>query len=227
MSSTVQARVAAPTRPLGSRAVLGATIFAGAYLLMDVVHGAVAVEARPLPGAPDGDIYRYLVTSGAAVAAAAALLLLSDAGLMLFATVLRRALPTPPAVLGARFGLLAVAALAVSGGLSLVLAAGAAAMPLPVAVGLNQAAFLAGGVTHVVCVGLFAGLSGVAVGSRALRVLSWVAAVPAVLSVVSLFWFYGSALILLGRLLCMLWALAVAGALVRAQRAGRPATERR
>lgn len=227
MSPTVQAHPDAPARPVVVRAALGAVVFVAAYLGMDLVHGALAVGARPLPNAPDGDIYRYLTTSGAAVAAAAAVLVLSDAGLLLFITALRRACVSPPVVRGTGFGLVAAAALAVSGVVSLVLAAAAAAMPVPVAVGLNEAGFLAGGVVHVVCLGLFAALSGAAVGGRWLRVLSWVAAVPAVLSLVSVFWFYGSALILLGRLLCMLWTLAVAVALLRARRTDRPGTERR
>jgi hypothetical protein len=227
MSPSVQARPAAPTRPLVVRAGLGAVLFVAAFLVMDLVHGALAVGSRPLPNAPDADIYRYLTTDGPAVAAAAVVLLISGAGLLLFTTALRRALPAPPVVRGAGFGLVAVVALMVSVVVSLVLAAGAGAMTVPVAAGLNEAAFLAGGVVHVVCLGLFAALAAPVFGARSLRVLSWVAAVPAVLSVVSLVWFPASALILLGRLLGMVWSLAVAVALLRAHRTGRPVTQRR
>ena len=46
-----------------------------------------------------------------------------------------------------------------------------------------------------------------------------VAAVPAVLSVVSLLWFPASILILLGRLLCMIWTISAAVSVTRRGRA--------
>ena len=45
---------------------------------------------------------------------------------------------------------------------------------------------------------------------KAVRVFAYVAAVPALLSVVSLVWFNGSVFILLGRLLCMTWTVVAA-----------------
>ena len=46
-----------------------------------------------------------------------------------------------------------------------------------------------------------------------------IAAVPALLAVTSLAWFYASVLILLGRLLCMVWTVAAGVALIRRARA--------
>jgi len=46
-------------------------------------------------------------------------------------------------------------------------------------------------------------------------VLGYVAAVPAVLSVVSLVWFQSAAFILLGRLLCMIWTISAAVSVTR------------
>jgi hypothetical protein len=45
---------------------------------------------------------------------------------------------------------------------------------------------------------------------KGVRAFAWVAAVPAVASLVSLFLFEGAALILLGRLLCMIWTIVAA-----------------
>ena len=45
---------------------------------------------------------------------------------------------------------------------------------------------------------------------KRIRVFAYVAAVPALVSVVSLVWFNGSVFILLGRLLCMIWIVIAA-----------------
>jgi hypothetical protein len=50
---------------------------------------------------------------------------------------------------------------------------------------------------------------------KPVRVLAYVAAVPALLSVVSLVWFQGAVFILLGRLLCMVWAVSAAVSSIR------------
>ncbi len=50
---------------------------------------------------------------------------------------------------------------------------------------------------------------------KPIPVLGYVAAVPAVLSVVSLVWFQSAAFILLGRLLCMIWTISAAVSVTR------------
>ena len=217
MSTTAQIDHVATGRP-AILSMIGALAFVGFYLAMDFVHGAVATGSRPLPNDPDNVIYRYLVNDSAAVAAGAAMMLVSVSGLALFLVATRRALPALPNPWGYRFGVLAVAAMSVSIALSMMLAGTASSMSVNTAVWLNQAGFIAGGVAHVVCLGLYVGVTGRQLAARGPRVLAMVAAVPALLSVVSLVWFYGSALILLGRLLCMAWTLTVGVALVRAAR---------
>ena len=77
---------------------------------------------------------------------------------------------------------------------------------------------LPGGFLHVMSLGMFVWLTRTAFPGRGIRILGVVAAVPALLSVASLAWFYASALILLGRLLCMVWTVAAGVALVRRAR---------
>jgi hypothetical protein len=229
MSNTLQntsVAPAAPTRRSGILAPAGALVFVGGYLAADALHSAVATGNRPLPNDPDDVVYRYLVDDSAAVAASAGSILLSVAGFVAFVLAVRRVLPprTEPRSLWAdRFGLLAVVTLTVSATLSIVLSGSASAVPVGTAVWLHDASFIAGGVAHVVCLGLYVGLTGRTFAARGLRILAMVAAAPALLSAVSLVWFHGSALILLGRLLCMIWIITAAIMLVRAQRLGRTA----
>ena len=84
--------------------------------------------------------------------------------------------------------------------------------------GLNQAAFVTGGTLHVASLGVYIALTGRTYAERSVRGLAWVAAVPAVLSLISLVWFYGTALILLGRLLSMAWLVLAGAALTRVRR---------
>lgn len=199
-------------------ALVGAIVFVGCYLLVDVVKGAVETSSQPLPNDPDNDIYRYLVDNSAAVAMTAGMQLLSMVGLLLFIINGRGGLALPDdsrVNRGHAAGLLAVVAMTVSVALSMVLAATASTMSVGTAVTLNTASFIAGGVTHVVCLGIFALLTSRAHTSRPVRIVGVVAAVPALLSLISLVWFYGSAFILLGRLLCMAWSITTAVSLVR------------
>lgn len=199
-------------------ALVGAIVFVGCYLLVDVVKGALETSAQPLPNDPDNEIYRYLVDNSAAVAMAAGMQLLSMAGLLLLVINGRRALALPDDARVRRghiAGLLAVAVMTISVALSMVLAATASTLSVGTAVTLNTASFIAGGVTHVVCLGIFVLLTSRAHTSRPVRIVGVVAAVPALLSLISLVWFYGSAFILLGRLLCMIWTLTTGVSLAR------------
>jgi hypothetical protein len=76
---------------------------------------------------------------------------------------------------------------------------------------LRTANFVTGGTLHVLALGIFVLLASRMPGfGKAVRVFAYVAAVPALLSVVSLVWFNGSVFILLGRLLCMIWTVVAA-----------------
>jgi hypothetical protein len=83
---------------------------------------------------------------------------------------------------------------------------------------LRSVSFISGGTAHVATLGLFILLASrerMYGFGKAVRVFAVVAAVPAIASLVSLVWFNGAALILLGRLLGMVWTIAAAVSLFR------------
>jgi hypothetical protein len=91
------------------------------------------------------------------------------------------------------------------------LTAFAAAASLDTVATLRTASFIAGGTAHVIALGIFVLLaSGIPGFGKPVRVFAIIAAVPAIASLVSLAWFQGAALILLGRLLCMAWIISAA-----------------
>jgi hypothetical protein len=201
--------------------LLGAAVFVGFYIVNDLVRSAVATSPLPLPNAPDDDIYRYVTGEPLAVGLPAAAHLLSSAGLLMFVLASRQVEPRRAGDLADWWsclaGLVAVAALTASAALSITLAV-AVALPAGVVLGLNQAAFVTGGTLHVASLGVYIALTGRTYAERSVRGLAWVAAVPAVLSLISLVWFYGTALILLGRLLSMAWLVLAGVALTRVRR---------
>lgn len=210
-----------PDRRPAMLALLGAVAFAAFYFSVDIVQSAVANASLPMPNAPDDEVYHYFVTNQAAGALIAVAQLLSVGGLAVFIGYVRRILgpaTEPRAVWGQRAGWAAVAAMVVSVGLSLVLAFAATDMSVGTVVAIRQATFIAGGVAHVVLLGTFVGLLGRELPHRGLRVFGIVAMVPALVSLISLVWFYGNAFILLGRLLCIAWTVAAGIALVLAAR---------
>lgn len=84
---------------------------------------------------------------------------------------------------------------------------------------LRDANFLTGGTAHVLVLGLFAFLTSREGGfGKGVRVLSAVAVVVCVLSLTSLLVWQAAALILLGRLLCMVWTITAAASMIRRQR---------
>lgn len=116
----------------------------------------------------------------------------------------------------ATVGKVAVALMAVSAVLSVVLAAVAPSASDVTISAMRTAGFYSGGAGHVVTLGGFVWLASRPVAwTRAIRVFGVVAAVPAVLSLLSLALFYASALLPLGRLLCMLWTVAAAVSVTR------------
>jgi hypothetical protein len=85
---------------------------------------------------------------------------------------------------------------------------------------LRSVNFISGGTAHVATLGLFILLAS-RTFSKPVRVFGIVAAVPAIASLVSLVWFNGAALILLGRLLGMVWTIAAAVSLFRRRKESR------
>lgn len=190
--------------------LLGALAFLLFYLAVSPVAGAFATQPLPMPGAPAQEVHDFFTGSGAASVVTGVLQMLSVAGLTVFVSGLHRIQPVP----GGRLrivGWLAVLAMVVSSLIAIVLGTTASALSPETVVAWRQMSFYAGGVVHVVALG---GLAlAIAVSrmlTRPVRVMAWVAAVPAVLSVASLFWYYASILLPAGRLLAMI-AFVVAG----------------
>jgi hypothetical protein len=120
-------------------------------------------------------------------------------------------------------GVLAGAFLAVSALLACALAMIAGNADPGVVATVRDLNFLTGGVAHVVCLGVFVGMTCIASARthmlpRGIRVLGFVAAVPAVLSVISLAWYPGTVLLPIGRVLSLLWSVAAAVGLLRSSR---------
>jgi hypothetical protein len=206
----------APTRTRVLAPLFGATAFLVLYLAVDFATGAVQSGSRPLPGAPAGEVYDYLVANGVASILTGSLQALSVAGLGVFiaTTVTRvagRGTDAPVRRLALLSGWLAVAGMAVAAALAITFGVAAGGMSVDAVVTLRGVSFIAGGVVHVVALGVFVfTLTRLAGWTRPVRVMAWIGAVPAVLSILSVFWFYASALLPLGRVLCMV-ALVVAG----------------
>lgn len=200
-------------------ALVGAIAFPAFYLAMDTVGGGPPL---PMPDAPAAEVYAYVVNNGSSMALTGLVHLLSVAGLFVFILSAMRLLATqadaPRVVWANRAGMLAALALTVSITLSLFSAVAAPTLGAETVNALRTANFLAGGVIHVMCLGVYVRLTSLAFPGRGLRVFGLIAAVPALLSVLSLAFYYANALILLGRILCMLWILTAGITLFRTTR---------
>lgn len=202
-----------------SSSLAGAIAFLGAYLAVMPVVPALSTGALPLPGSAAAEVAGYLRANPAASLATGLLQGLSVAGLALVVAgpVARMGDAGPgrrrPAV---AVGAVAVALMAISAVLSVVLSVVVPSASDGTISALRAASFYSGGVAHVVTLGAFVWLaSRPAVWTRAIRVFGVVSAVPAGLSVLSLVFFYASALLPLGRLLCMVWTVSAAVSLSR------------
>ena len=204
--------VAVPTR---SRArttapLIGAAAFLLIYLAVSPVANAIA--PLPMPDAPVADVYAYFTDHGAASIVTGLLQLLSVAGFALFVRAsLRQVTDSPRRRAGLALGSIAVAAMLVSCAVAIILPLAADGLTPDTVDTWRQVSFYAGGVVHVVALG------GVALvialwnaWTKPVRVMAWIAAVPALLSVTSLFWYYASILLPAGRVLAMI-AFIVAG----------------
>jgi hypothetical protein len=198
-------------------AALGFLVF---YLAVSPVAGSLASGALPLPDAPGAEVRDWYSDNQLAAVTGGVLQLLSVACLAGFAILFRwRAAVAGHAAAASRasrWGMAAVALMALSSLLTWVLAALAPEASTSTVSGLRTAGFVAGGTAHVVALGLFVLLSSRIPGTtRPIRVLAYVAVVPAVLSLSSLVVFEGAAFILLGRLLCMVWVVSAAVSALR------------
>jgi hypothetical protein len=207
---------AGSTAPAGSGSTLtvAAICFPLLYLAADVVSPNLASSALPLPDAPLAQSRAWFADNQLAAAMLGVAQVLSVSALAVFVIRLRKL--TPSASRWAPWGLAAVALMVVASVSMWLLAALAPGASLDVVSVLRTGNFVAGGTAHVLALGVFVTLvSRLPETSRPVRMFGYVAAVPAVLSVVSLVWFQGAALILLGRLLCMAWVVSAAVSVTR------------
>jgi hypothetical protein len=203
------------------RAWLGAAVFTAGFVGNGVLTGALASRQLPMPDAPPAEVITYFATEPAAVAASGIAILVSALGLVVFVRAVGAVAPPDPRRTVA--GGVAVAAWVVCGLLGLLLAvlgpAGADGTVL-VLRGLN---FYTGGVVHVVALGAYvATLALLRPGSRmfgrVVRGFGAVAAVCAMLSIVSIVLYPATILLPVGRLLCMVWTVTAGIRLARAPR---------
>lgn len=212
----------APTRAPSHRApgvgMLAAVGFLAAYLAVSPVSGAFADRALPLPGSPAAEVAAYYAANPTAVGLTAALQILSMACFAVFVGTLAPALRTAGAAWLPGVGYVSTAAMVVSSALSLALATVAASAGDATVAVLRQASFYAGGVVNVVTLGVFVVGSALLLGREHLfgaptRWFGFVAGGIAVLSVLSLVFYYASAALPIGRVLSMVWVI-VAGVVV-------------
>ncbi|WP_181274239.1 hypothetical protein [Brevibacterium oceani] len=200
--------------------LLGAAVFLLAYLAVSPVTDRIA--ALPMPDAPTAEVYAYFTDHGAASIVTGLLQLVSVAGFALFlCSALQHEVPSPHRFAARIIGWVAAVAMVVSSAIAIALPLFAEALS-PAAVELGrEISFFAGGVVHVLALGGLTLTIGLwAAWSRPVRVMAWIAAVPALASAASLVWYYTSILLPAGRLLTML-ALVVAGiSLVRGRSLG-------
>lgn len=216
-----------PSRTRSPVPLIGAGIFLVAYLAVDPVAGAIAPV--PMPDAPAAQVYAYFTDHGAAPIVTGLLQLLSVAGFALFvASTLGGRRRSPHRRAGQLLGWIAVAEMVVSCAIAIILPVVAAGLS-PATVGSwRQASFYAGGVAHVVALGGFALTIALwHAWTRPVRVMAWIAAIPALLSIASLLWYYASILLPVGRLLAMVACIVAAASLARGNSLAAGGTSRR
>lgn len=207
-------------RPRGMFLLGTAIGFVALYLSTDFVAPNLASSSLPLPNDPVAEVRDWFAANRLAAVMIGVSQFLSVSFLAGFVASLRAAVTSErQAVAAAKarlWGLVAVGMMMVSTVCSWLLAAMAPTASLDTVSVLRTVNFISGGTAHVLALGLFVVLSARIPGmSKPVRVLGYVAAVPAVLSLLSLVVFQAAAAILLGRLLCMIWAISAAVSLIR------------
>lgn len=206
-------RTASPTA--GWPLILAAVGFMLLYFATDFVAPNLASSPLPRPNAPLNETRVWFADNQLAAVLIGVSQMLSVACLGAFVALLGRTAATArQAAVAARakpWGFAAVALMTLASVFAWLLAALAPSASLDAVSVLRTANFIAGGTAHVVALGVFVALASRVPGfGTPVRVLGYVAAVPAVLSVVSLVWFQAAAFIFLGRLLCMVWMISAA-----------------
>lgn len=199
---------------------LSGVFFAAFFIASLVLGGVLASGPLPLPSAPGAEVARYFTESRTAVLVLGLFQALSAVSLFVFVAPVaafvrriageKRALPW----LTSGGGAVAAVFLLVSVLLGWVLALTAAGLGLDLVGTLRDLNFLSGGAAHVASLGLFVGAASIA-ASRARALPRWilwlgiVAAALSILSLASLVWFPATILLPLGRLLSLVWSIAV------------------
>lgn len=205
-----------PVVPASARrtALAGAIVFPASYFLVDVVANPGKI---PMPDATADEVYNYAVTHASSVALTGVMQLISVIGLAVFVHSVRRVIGSDGRKgWGHTAGFAAVTMMC----LSVLTMFGSALFAADMSAGtvstIRTVGFITGGVAHVLALGAYVWLTREGHPAKGVRIFGMVAAVPAFLSITSLLFFYGNAFILIGRILCMVWVVVAAVALVRA-----------
>lgn len=206
------------TAPGIGTGVLAPLGFLIAYLAVGPVSGAFTDRDLPLPGSPAARVAEFYAANPAAVAVTAVLQVVSVACFAVFVAGLAPALRAAGAAWLPPVGYVSTAAMVVSSALSGTLAVLAASAGEETVLVLRQASFYAGGVVNVVLLGLFVFGTALVLGRELLfgkptRWFGFVAGTLAMLSVLSLAFYYANAFLPVGRVLSMVWTV-VAGVVV-------------
>lgn len=194
--------------------LIGALIFLLLYLSVSPVVGAFTVGALPLPGTPAVEVHDYLAANTTPSFLTGLLQGLSGLGLAAVVAgpmTKTRGAKAPLRLMSQVSGWIAVAAILASAALSIVLGIIAPTAGTDAVEMVRNISFYAGGVVHVVALGVFTLSVAVApYWGRTVRVVAWIAGGLAVLSLLSTVIFYASLFLPVGRLACTI-ALVVAG----------------
>ncbi len=201
-------------KPGGAALIAAAIGFVLLYLATDFITPNFASSSLPLPNDPVSEVRAWYAENQLAAVLMGVTQLLSVCSLGVFVARLgvTGSPAQPKAFERARpWGFGAVALMVLSCALTWLLAALAASASLDTVSALRTSSFIAGGTAHVLALGIFVLLASRMPGfGKPVRVLAYVAVVPAALSLLSLVFFQGAAFILLGRLLCMIWTVSAA-----------------
>ncbi len=188
--------------------LVGAIVFLLAFVAVALAGPLLTEDTLPLPGSPDAEVFAYVRRNGDVLLVTGLLQATSALGLALFTAAVTRRLADARVGHLRQIGAGAVVALQRSAVTSAVTAASARSAGPSTVAALQQVTFVLGGVVHVVLLGVLVWLaSRDRTWSRPVRVLGAIAAVPAVLSVLSVPLFAASVLLPLGRVLCMVWTV--------------------
>jgi hypothetical protein len=209
----------------GGRAIIGAAVFLVAYLAVSFAGSALSDRSLPLPDAPAADVAAYYSANPAAAVVVALLQAVSVLGFAVFTrAVVRTSVSSPSAarrLTGA--SVVSVLAMLVSCALTVVLAIVAASASLDTVQVLRLGSFYAGGVANVVTLGIFVFAAAKALAGRVgapTRWFGYVAGTLAMLSVLSLVFYYASVFLPVGRVLCMVWTVVAAVVVTRSRTVG-------